>query len=812
MPLFPDWEGEWHVAVKIIVYLAGLFWLFSGVSVIAEIFMAAIEKVTSARRRVNKNGKIVTVKVWNGTVANLTLMALGSSAPEILLSLIELIFTERWNAGDLGPGTIVGSAAFNLLVIIAVCMVSLPPDEYRAIKDVGVFGVTAFFSVFAYLWLVFILMGPSPDVVTVLEGVITFLFMPLLVTLAYLMDIGYFHKKFARLCPRPLVLKEDSTPEEHQAMLVQLERKYGRIPPEDHDKVALMYYEFAPPMTRAAHRVNATRQINGGKTCSQADRDTSRWLRGKEVAQALKNPDVELATSAGAEPPADAEVSFKCSHYAVAESEKKVRLEVVLCRNTNSNELVKVAYKTRDGTAQSQQDYKQAAGTLHFAPEDNAKTLEIQVYEDQKWEPAEEFYVELKVMSGPAILGKVRTATVVILDSDGPGQLAFDTEEMSIEPTTDTITKPVIVRRTNGTTGEVSCQYRTEDGSAKKGADYTETTGTLCFKNGQTEAQINLEILPKSRYERVENFRLFLEEPSGGVTFALGTDGGADCNILTIIILADPTKSTWEAFMSKVNWDEMNIGNARYKDQFIEAVFVGGSREAQKEASKLDWALHIWSVPWKLLFAVVPPTDFVGGWVTFFSALGMIGILTAIIGDMANLLGCSLNMKAPVVAVTLVALGTSLPDTFASMISTAHDPTADASIGNVTGSNSVNVFLGLGMPWALGALYWQINGATPEWEARGREKGWWDEQPHIRRDHPNGAFVVVGGNLGKGVGVFCVVATFCIALLMVRRRFLGGELGGDKKISWLCAGLLVLLWCVYIGCVILFEGGLTPYE
>ena len=29
--------------------------------------------------------------VWNDTVANLTLMALGSSAPEILLSVIELI-------------------------------------------------------------------------------------------------------------------------------------------------------------------------------------------------------------------------------------------------------------------------------------------------------------------------------------------------------------------------------------------------------------------------------------------------------------------------------------------------------------------------------------------------------------------------------------------------------------------------------------------------------------------------------------------------------------------------------------------------
>jgi solute carrier family 8 (sodium/calcium exchanger) len=30
---------------------------------------------------------------------------------------------------------------------------------------------------------------------------------------------------------------------------------------------------------------------------------------------------------------------------------------------------------------------------------------------------------------------------------------------------------------------------------------------------------------------------------------------------------------------------------------------------------------------------------------------------------------------------------------------------ADAAVGNVTGSNSVNVFLGLGLPWVIAASY-----------------------------------------------------------------------------------------------------------
>ena len=56
-------------------------------------------------------------------------------------------------------------------------------------------------------------------------------------------------------------------------------------------------------------------------------------------------------------------------------------------------------------------------------------------------------------------------------------------------------------------------------------------------------------------------------------------------------------------------------------------------------------------------------------------------------------------------AITFVALGTSLPDTFASKAAACGEKNADNAIGNVTGSNSVNVFLGLGLPWLIAASY-----------------------------------------------------------------------------------------------------------
>jgi solute carrier family 8 (sodium/calcium exchanger) len=69
-------------------------------------------------------------------------MALGSSAPEILLSLIQCIQKIEELPPVLGPSTIVGSAAFNLLVISGVSILAVG-DEPKKIFDMMVFAVTA---------------------------------------------------------------------------------------------------------------------------------------------------------------------------------------------------------------------------------------------------------------------------------------------------------------------------------------------------------------------------------------------------------------------------------------------------------------------------------------------------------------------------------------------------------------------------------------------------------------------------------------------------------------------------------------------
>ena len=100
------------------------------------------------------------------------------------------------------------------------------------------------------------------------------------------------------------------------------------------------------------------------------------------------------------------------------------------------------------------------------------------------------------------------------------------------------------------------------------------------------------------------------------------------------------------------------------------------------------------------------------------------------------------------------------------------DKYADSSIGNVTGSNGVNVFLGIGIAWSLAAIY-----------------HWW---------HGN-QFFVDPGTLAFSVTVFCIEAVICIAVIVLRRHpAVGGELGGPLKFKIPTCMFFTFLWLFYI--------------
>ena len=160
-----------------------------------------------------------------------------------------------------------------------------------------------------------------------------------------------------------------------------------------------------------------------------------------------------------------------------------------------------------------------------------------------------------------------------------------------------------------------------------------------------------------------------------------------------------------------------------------------------------------------------------GGVPAFFIALAFIGIVTMFVGEVATILGCAIGLKASVTAITFVAMGTSLPDTLASMTAARTFEFADSAIGNVTGSNCVNVFLGLGLPWVISSQYQAKN---------------------------NAEFEVPPGDLAFSVALYLGTSICCFIIFIIRRIFIGGELGGPAFSKNLSAFILVCLWLIYV--------------
>jgi len=104
-------------------------------------------------------------------------------------------------------------------------------------------------------------------------------------------------------------------------------------------------------------------------------------------------------------------------------------------------------------------------------------------------------------------------------------------------------------------------------------------------------------------------------------------------------------------------------------------------------------------------------------------------------------------------------------------------------VGNVTGSNAVNVFLGMGLPWVISAVYHKVNYSMPSY--------------------------VPSGDLAFSVIVFLSCSMGCFVILLLRRLFIGGELGGPPLTRYASAVCLVSLWLVYLVLCIMRAYGVT---
>ncbi|XP_067278938.1 solute carrier family 8 member 4a [Pseudorasbora parva] len=850
---------------RAIVYFVALIYMFLGMSIIADRFMSSIEVITSQEKEITikkPNGETTTatVRIWNETVSNLTLMALGSSAPEILLSVIE-VCGHKFEAGNLGPSTIVGSAAFNMFIIIAICVYVVPDGEVRKIKHLRVFFVTAAWSVFAYIWLYMILSVFSPGVVEVWEAVLTFLFFPICVVQAWIADrrllfYKYVHKRYRADKNRGIIIETEGDgmfskmdmemdgqganshhKESLDGMLAGVEEGGGggeeeearremartlkdlkqRHPEKDMEQlIEMANYQVLVQQqkSRAFYRIQATRMMIGaGNILKKHAADQARKVVSCHESNAQE------------EDPHTIYLEFEPSHYQCFENCGSLKLSVTR-HGGDSGCTVKVDYRTEDGTANAGSDYEFAEGTLVFKPGETVKELTVGVIDDDIFEEDEHFYVHLSnprvvhraevsildpnaVSPGNSIigsshvppkaaLGNAHTATVTIYDDDHAGIFTFESNATRVSESVGIM--QVKVHRTSGARGKVAVPYHTTEGTAKAGEDYEEVAGKLEFLNDETMKILEVKIIDDEEYEKNKTFTIHLGEPvlleigqkhgdSNDNKPAVGAEEeevakmgcpslGEHTKMEVVIEESYEFKNTVDKLIKKTNL-ALVVGSSSWREQFVSAVTVSAGDDDEEESGEerlpscFDYIMHFLTVFWKVLFAFVPPTEYWNGWACFIVSITLIGALTAVTGDLASHFGCTVGLKDSVTAVVFVALGTSVPDTFASKVAAIQDQYADASIGNVTGSNAVNVFLGIGVAWTIAAVYWHSQGKK---------------------------FQVPPGSLAFSVTLFTIMALLCVVTLLYRRRpsVSGGELGGPRTAKLLTAFLFFVMWLIYI--------------
>ena len=364
-------------------------------------------------------------------------MALGSSAPEILLSVIETVMNLEKCPGELGASTIVGSAAFNLLVISAVSIYAVSekndtnddrdtdvPVGVKKINDMGVFAITATSSVWAYLWLYIVLLD---QVVEPWEAWLTLAFFFILILMAWRADV-YKSNKDALLNGD----EEDNLPviEFHPLDIYRdlIKEKKGEasMAPEDVERREKMKAFLKETMkTDQIERISFAELKHAMEGESMLNRIKYRkqvgsFMSGKRPV--IAKGEVFIKEGAHAEhideKLKNEHFGFKCLHYSVSEASGSLQIHILNKKGIAG----KVFVRTVDAEAKAGEDYEKVEETLEFKDGESTKFIEVKINDDDNWEPDEDFFVQLyDPNTREELEGQDTRTRVTIIDDDKPG-------------------------------------------------------------------------------------------------------------------------------------------------------------------------------------------------------------------------------------------------------------------------------------------------------------------------------------------------------------------------------------------------------
>lgn len=258
--------------------------------------------------------------------------------------------------------------------------------------------------------------------------------------------------------------------------------------------------------------VSTARSFSGSKAFKLALTDPS-------ASTTIGNPGSATITISGGASSAAGSLQLADTAYTVAQSAGS--LTVTVNRMGGSSGAVSVAYSTANGTATAGTDYTATTGTLHWADGDaSSKTFSVAISNATPYSGSKTFAVELSDAIGTN-LGTPISATVTISGDASPavGSLDLSASCYAVAQSAGSLT--VAVNRTGGSSGAISVAYATANGTAVAGTDYTATSGTLQWADGDASPKnFSVAISGATPLSGSKTFTVALSSPSAGATIS----------------------------------------------------------------------------------------------------------------------------------------------------------------------------------------------------------------------------------------------------------------------------------------------------
>ncbi|MGI9595764.1 MAG: Calx-beta domain-containing protein, partial [Acidimicrobiales bacterium] len=176
---------------------------------------------------------------------------------------------------------------------------------------------------------------------------------------------------------------------------------------------------------------------------------------------------------------------------------------------------VTVQLSTTDGTAVDPGDYQAFSGTVTVPANQLSVNQPISIVGDTVFEPTETFTVGLSSAVGAAIADGSATVTITDNDPEPPGVPDLSVSDETVDEGAGTVTVTISADETS--TGPVTFDVATSDGSATAGSDYTAVPSTpLTLPANTLSVTQTITILEDGDGEPDETFDVSISNVVGG--------------------------------------------------------------------------------------------------------------------------------------------------------------------------------------------------------------------------------------------------------------------------------------------------------